>query len=738
MKFKIAILTVLLVLLFGISGVFAVTLSIDEFRELIGNDFSMNEPSDETLGWSTKDEIWLNNDAGVIYFDTNKASGIRVSSGIMQCKNASSIWASCGGSTPGNEGWLSYGSNLLLAPSTAADGSQYRLVVGGTATTSDVQFEVIGATELDAVTMAGILTQTAGAVNFDGGHVLINDDAGAYDFIVEGDSDTALLHVDGSADMVGISVSDPDKMLEVGGNIGTDDKLLHNDDSDSFISFDTDDNLTVQLGGEEFINIFEDGSDDFIELGDDGDIDIRFSAFADGQVSIIGSNGHMGIGVTDPDTRLEVFVGGTQVKLSYDGSNYVTMAVGAAGDFVIDSNKTGYGFDVGDANIVTTGNLSAANYTVTGTMTGTGNILWDDDTFVVDVSENKVGIGTTTPTNALTVQEDLLVFDTCTTGDCDKSVRLYTIADDGAVDVFANNLTTLRFLGNGTSYFNGGSVAIGTSTAAAKLTVVSSTEQLRLSYDVSNYASFTVSSGGDLTMAASGGNIAFGDENVSGSGIWALTGNVTFGVTDFVFNAATSKLGLGTTSPDCMLHVGVNVPDTGCSGVDDVFISGTLEVDGATDLDGAITIAGNSALAGNLVVTGTTALSATTTIIEAANGIEWADNTLTVAESGTTFYMGTSTGFTYTLPPATNGVWFKFVVAATFTTTNYVIDSAEGSNIDGSLMVVSTIVECDAEDQINFVHSAENIGDWIEIRSNGANWFITGGQGQDSGAITCT
>lgn len=49
---------------------------------------------------------------------------------------------------------------------------------------------------------------------------------------------------------------------------------------------------------------------------------------------------------------------------------------------------------------------------------------------------------------------------------------------------------------------NNRDVAIGVATADARLHAVSTTEQLRLGYDASNYASFTVDAGGDLTISA--------------------------------------------------------------------------------------------------------------------------------------------------------------------------------------------------------------------------------------------
>jgi hypothetical protein len=53
-------------------------------------------------------------------------------------------------------------------------------------------------------------------------------------------------------------------------------------------------------------------------------------------INIPRSSGLVGIGVIDPDTQLEVLKAGTQLKLSYDGTDNATFAVDTNGDLTID------------------------------------------------------------------------------------------------------------------------------------------------------------------------------------------------------------------------------------------------------------------------------------------------------------------------------------------------------------------------------------------------------------------
>lgn len=106
----------------------------------------------------------------------------------------------------------------------------------------------------------------------------------------------------------------------------------------------------------------------------------------------------------------------------------------------------------------------------------------------------------------------------------------------------------------------GGNVGIGTTTISARLHSLSTTEQLRLGYNASNYTSYTVSSGGDITVDASGGQWQLADGDTVNVG----------GKTGLAYNAFADS---------------GDAPEDGSIGGDnDLYIGGSLEVDGATIL----------------------------------------------------------------------------------------------------------------------------------------------------------
>jgi len=108
-----------------------------------------------------------------------------------------------------------------------------------------------------------------------------------------------------------------------------------------------------------------------------------------------------------------------------------------------------------------------------------------------------------------------------------------------------------------------------------------------------------------------------------------------------------------------------------------------------------------------------------------------AANTLTVAQSGKIFTLGTAGGFTTTLPPACAGVNYKIIVKVA-PTTAYIIASASSANViygtiaSGDLDAVADTGAAQASDTITFVANKALIGDSIDLVSDGTNWYVRG------------
>jgi hypothetical protein len=152
--------------------------------------------------------------------------------------------------------------------------------------------------------------------------------------------------------------------------------------------------------------------------------------------------------------------------------------------------------------------------------------------------------------------------------------------------------------------------------------------------------------------------------------------------------------------------------------IEDETFKGTVTVEGDTTVED-IEIGGT--ISGGLDTT--TALTGATTI--------------TADQSGTTFVIS-GTGATYTLPAVTNdGFKARFVIGGAFST-NAVIDSAEGDNVEGTLIVAGAVVDCASVDQINFVADGENIGDFVDVYSDGTQWLIGASGVLTSAKATCT
>ena len=109
-----------------------------------------------------------------------------------------------------------------------------------------------------------------------------------------------------------------------------------------------------------------------------------------------------------------------------------------------------------------------------------------------------------------------------------------------------------------------------------------------------------------------------------------------------------------------------------------------------------------------------------------------ADKTISSAESGELYFIDASSAgnFTITLPPAKAGAYFTFVFkAASHANSEVLIDAGSGVTINGT-----TIVQTAGGADTKAAHSnrklgfadATILGSYVELVSDGSNWFIVG------------
>jgi len=111
--------------------------------------------------------------------------------------------------------------------------------------------------------------------------------------------------------------------------------------------------------------------------------------------------------------------------------------------------------------------------------------------------------------------------------------------------------------------------------------------------------------------------------------------------------------------------------------------------------------------------------------------------TLTASDSGKLFTLSASAGVAITLPAVTvAGFRARFTVGSAFATTNFTV-VAPTAVIQGSADVNSTLVPFANENTISFVATAETVGDYVELYSDGTNYYAYG-IGALAGAITGT
>lgn len=224
-----------------------------------------------------------------------------------------------------------------------------------------------------------------------------------------------------------------------------------------------------------------------------------------------------------------------------------TFAIGTAGiDFSISSSGTSHTFEFPSASSVARGLLTSTDWTTfnnkfTLPALTSGSVLFSNGTtiaqdnanFFWDYTNNRVGIGTTNPQYSIDISRSApggsifsRVKNTSSSGfgglllsnnASDTKAIIYVFGSTyGSSGQYQADKTLFETVGDlfinplaGNLYLYSGNVGIGTVSTAAKLHVVSTTEQLRIGYDASNYFSTTVGSNGEVTFNAVGSGVKF-------------------------------------------------------------------------------------------------------------------------------------------------------------------------------------------------------------------------------------
>jgi hypothetical protein len=108
-----------------------------------------------------------------------------------------------------------------------------------------------------------------------------------------------------------------------------------------------------------------------------------------------------------------------------------------------------------------------------------------------------------------------------------------------------------------------------------------------------------------------------------------------------------------------------------------------------------------------------------------------AAKTVLASDCGTLFTLGTAGGFTVSLPNASTagkGWWCKFIVKVAPTTAYIVnVTAADGDNLYGSVQGseggAGDLTNGTGTDVVTFVANKAQIGDQVELVTDGTNWY---------------
>ncbi|MBU0570376.1 MerR family DNA-binding transcriptional regulator, partial [Patescibacteria group bacterium] len=586
------------------------------------------------------------------------------------------------------------------------------LNLGGSATAIN-----IGATT-GTTSINNILNVAGGSITSPGD--LLIDPTGE-DATVDGNlilSDTFTLQVGGktgiaynafanSADAPEQSVINSDNDLYIGGDLEIDGTIYGNGsglssvdadkldsfDSTSFLRSDTSDSFTsgtLDFNDGTFLDLSEIVYDDTAPQGIRLPQAVSFTSPSSGEGYVAWD--------TDDDI-MRVYDGSSWSAVGlFTDSGTITYLTSATDDFALGGSTSSapFFFDESAEQLILTNTTSGLSFRV-------NDASGDSSPFVIGASGN-VGIGTTTPNEALDLQGRAYISDT--TAPSTTTNRLYAVSgnllwngtqlNSGPSSAPWTEASGVVYLATSTS-----NVTVGSTGNLAKLGIDGDTNEIQLlvqsnATQTSNLAVFEQSDGTNVFTVDNSGNLAIEGQLSDLSGATLAINDGVSVAGDLAVNGATSADITSTTATATVFDTTVTSLSLGSAAttlnIADAAITGTIDIGGVT-ADGATTvnIATNSTSADTLSIGNSNA----STTLALTGGDDWNISGTGAANFVSIGATTAGTGAFTTLsvaPASTNDITFTTDADSTFVLSGLQASTGSALCVDGSNNVVTCTV----------------------------------------------